>query len=49
MDFKLSEEQDMIIKTTRDFVVNELYPHEVEIENTGVLRPSCARRSRPRP
>ena len=35
MDFKLSEEQDMIIKTTRDFVVNELYPHEVEIENTG--------------
>ena len=39
MDFRLSEEQDMIIKTTRDFVVNELYPHEVEIENTGVLRP----------
>jgi len=39
MDFKLSEEQDMIIKTTRDFVVNELYPYEVEIENTGVLRP----------
>ncbi|MDO8351947.1 MAG: acyl-CoA dehydrogenase family protein, partial [Aestuariivirga sp.] len=39
MDFKLSEEQDMIIKTTRDFVVYELYPHEVEIENTGVLRP----------
>ena len=39
MDFKLSEEQDMIIKTTRDFVVNELYPHEVEIEQTGVLRP----------
>ncbi len=39
MDFKLSEEQDMIIKTTRDFVVNELYPHEAEIENTGVLRP----------
>ena len=42
MDFKLSEEQDMIIKTTRDFVVNELYPHEVEIENTGVLRPGVA-------
>ena len=39
MDFKLSEEQDMIIKTTRDFVAGELYPHEVEIENTGVLRP----------
>ncbi len=39
MDFRLSDEQDMIIKTTRDFVVNELYPHEAEIERTGVLRP----------
>ncbi len=28
----------MIIKTTRDFVVNELYPHEAEIEETGILR-----------
>ena len=28
----------MIVKTTRDFVVNELYPHEAEIEETGVLR-----------
>lgn len=39
MDFSLSEEQQMIVKTTRDFVVNELYPHEAEIEETGVLRP----------
>ena len=38
MDFSLSGEQNMIIKTTRDFVVNELYPHEAEIEATGVLR-----------
>ncbi|MBM3519856.1 MAG: acyl-CoA dehydrogenase [Alphaproteobacteria bacterium] len=38
MDFTLSEEQQMIVKTTRDFVVNELYPHEAEIEETGVLR-----------
>ncbi|MFT3671650.1 acyl-CoA dehydrogenase family protein [Aestuariivirga sp.] len=38
MDFSLSDEQQMIIKTTRDFVVNELYPHEAEIEETGVLR-----------
>jgi acyl-CoA dehydrogenase len=38
MDFNLTEEQQMIIKTTRDFVVNELYPHEAEIEETGVLR-----------
>src|SRR4029453_9711242 len=39
MDFSLSEEQQMIVKTTRDFVVNELYPHEAEIEETGRLRP----------
>jgi acyl-CoA dehydrogenase len=38
MDFSLNDEQQMIVKTTRDFVVNELYPHEKEIEETGVLR-----------
>ncbi len=38
MDFSLSDEQQMIVKTTRDFVVNELYPHEKEVEETGVLR-----------
>jgi acyl-CoA dehydrogenase len=38
MDFSLSEEQQMIVKTTRDFVAGELYPHEAEIEETGVLR-----------
>ena len=39
MDFQLSEEQRMIIDTTKAFVENELYPHENEIEATGVLRP----------
>ncbi|MFN0192379.1 MAG: acyl-CoA dehydrogenase family protein [Aestuariivirga sp.] len=39
MDFSLSDEQKMIIETTKAFVVNELYPHEAEIETTGVLRP----------
>ncbi|MFM8748291.1 MAG: acyl-CoA dehydrogenase family protein [Aestuariivirga sp.] len=39
MDFTLSDEQRMIVETTRNFVVNELYPHEAEIEETGVLRP----------
>ena len=38
MDFNLSDEQRMIVKTTKDFVANELYPHEAEIEETGVLR-----------
>jgi acyl-CoA dehydrogenase len=39
MDFNLTEEQHLIIKTTRDFVANELYPHEKELEETGRLRP----------
>jgi acyl-CoA dehydrogenase len=37
MDFSLTDEQRMIIKSTRDFVRNELVPHEQEIERTGVL------------
>jgi alkylation response protein AidB-like acyl-CoA dehydrogenase len=39
MDFALTEEQRMIIDTTRAFVENELYPHEAEIERSGHLRP----------
>lgn len=38
MDFGLSDEQRMIVATTRDFVENELYPFEAEIERTGHLR-----------
>jgi alkylation response protein AidB-like acyl-CoA dehydrogenase len=37
MDFGLSEEQKLIAETTRAFVENELYPHEAQIERTGVL------------
>ena len=40
MDFGLSEEQRLIVETTRAFVENELYPHEREVERTGVLRHS---------
>ncbi|MDP4822728.1 MAG: acyl-CoA dehydrogenase family protein, partial [Aestuariivirgaceae bacterium] len=39
MDFHLSDEQRMIIDTTKAFVENELYPHENEIEQTGILCP----------
>lgn len=42
MNFMLSVEQKMIIQTTRAFVEKELYPHEQEIEQTGVLRPELA-------
>ena len=37
MDFGLSEEQKLIVETTRAFVENELYPHAREGELTGVL------------
>jgi acyl-CoA dehydrogenase len=43
MDFALTEEQQMIVKSTRDFVEHELYPHEQEIERSGVLRPELLR------
>jgi len=38
LDFSLSDEQQLIVDSTRDFVRNELYPHEAEVEETGVLR-----------
>ena len=38
MNFDLTEEQRAIVETTRAFVENELYPHEAEVERTGVLR-----------
>jgi acyl-CoA dehydrogenase len=44
MDFALTEEQQLVIKTTRDFVRNELLPHEMEVEESGVLRPELQRR-----
>ncbi|MDB3935780.1 acyl-CoA dehydrogenase family protein [Granulosicoccus sp.] len=37
MNSALSEEQQMIVDTTRAFVEKELYPHEAEIERSGVL------------
>lgn len=38
MQFGLSDEQKMIVETTRSFVENELYPHEMEVERSGHLR-----------
>lgn len=37
MDFGLTEEQTMIVETTRAFVETELYPHELEVERSGHL------------
>lgn len=35
MDFGLSQEQEMIVSTVRDFVEAEIYPHEDLVERTG--------------
>ncbi|MDG1531346.1 MAG: acyl-CoA dehydrogenase family protein [Paracoccaceae bacterium] len=37
MNFGLTEEQTMIVDTVRAFVENEIYPHEAEVERTGVV------------
>jgi alkylation response protein AidB-like acyl-CoA dehydrogenase len=37
MDFGLSDEQRMIVETTRSFVETELYPHEAAVERSGHL------------
>ena len=42
MNFELTEEQQMVVKTTRAFVEQELYPHEQEVERTGLLRSELA-------
>ncbi len=48
MDFALSEEQAMIVDTTRRFVEKELMPHEAEIERTGVLNLELVRSIQPK-
>ena len=37
MDFALSNEQQLIVDTVRGFVEHELYPHEDEVDRTGVV------------
>ena len=46
MDFSLSQEQRSIVEVTRTFVERELYPHEAEVERTGVLRDELAEQIR---
>lgn len=43
MHFALTEEQQMIVETTRSFVEKELYPHELEIERSGQLEMDLVR------
>ena len=37
MNFELSEEQQLIVSTVRQFVENEIYPHEELVERTGAV------------
>ncbi len=39
MDFSLSDEQRSIVEVTRAFVERELFPHEEQVERTGVVAP----------
>lgn len=43
MDFGLSQEQEMIVETVRTFVETEIYPHENEVERTGIVPPELGR------
>ncbi|EJZ20130.1 acyl-CoA dehydrogenase family protein (plasmid) [Rhizobium sp. Pop5] len=43
MDFGLSAEQEMIVDTVRAFVETEIYPHEKEVERTGIVPPELGR------
>ncbi len=42
MDFALTDEQRSIVEVTRAFVERELFPHEEQVERTGVLPPELA-------
>ena len=37
MNFGLSEEQQMIVDTVRNFVENEIYPFESDVEASGIV------------
>ena len=39
MNFGLTDEQQLIVDTVRDFAENELYPHEQEVERSGQVPP----------
>ncbi|MCY4245401.1 MAG: acyl-CoA dehydrogenase family protein [Gammaproteobacteria bacterium] len=48
MDFTLSEEQNLLVKTVRAFVERELYPFEAEVEQNNAVRPQLAQQIKQR-
>jgi len=43
MNFGLSDEQEMIVSTVRNFVEKEIYPHEAAVEKSGEVQAEIAR------
>ncbi len=43
MNFELTSEQQMIVKTVRTFVERELMPYETEVEASNAVRPELAK------
>jgi acyl-CoA dehydrogenase len=48
VNFGLTEEQEMIVATVRDFVEREIYPHEALVEREGRVPPELAAEIRSR-
>ena len=42
MDFQLSEEQELLVKSVQTFVNKELLPHEEEVDRQDVVSPELA-------
>ena len=45
MEFSLTEEQSMLVESSRAFAEQELYPYEEEVERTDQVRPELAQKS----
>ena len=48
MNFALTDEQRLIVDTVRRFLAQEIYPHEDEVDRTGVVPPELGRQIRDR-
>jgi alkylation response protein AidB-like acyl-CoA dehydrogenase len=48
MDFRLTQEQQMIVDTTRTFTERELIPHEERVECEGEVSPDLVKQIKQR-
>ena len=48
MDFALTQEQEMIVDTTRQFTERELIPHEEKVERDGDVSPDLVQQIKDR-